>query len=59
MPSRTRREARERWQNQRDGEQKGQKMGGIEEQPGQEGRRLHSEKHACPRRGNPTAVKAV
>ncbi len=34
-------------------------MGGIEEQPGKEGRRLHSEKHACPRRGNPTAVKAV
>ena len=34
-------------------------MGGIEEQPGKEGRRLHSEKHACPRRKNPTAVKAV
>src|SRR5260370_8442300 len=34
-------------------------MGGIEEQPGKEGRRLHSEKYACPRRGNPTAVKAV
>src|SRR5216683_953739 len=24
-----------------------------------EGRRPHSEQHACPRRGNPTAVKAV
>ena len=29
---------------------KRQKMGEIEEQPGKEGRRLHSEKHACPRR---------
>ncbi len=34
-------------------------MGGIEEQPGKEGRRLHSEKYTCPRRGNPTAVKTV
>lgn len=34
-------------------------MGGIEEQPGKEGRRLYPQKHACPRRRNPTAVKAV
>ncbi len=34
-------------------------MRGIEEKPGKEARRLHSEKHACPRRGNPTAVKTV
>src|SRR5216684_7290122 len=34
-------------------------MGRIEKQPGKETMRLHSEKQACPRRGNPTAVKAV
>ncbi len=32
---------------------------GIEGQPGKEARRLHSEKQACPRRGNPTAVKTA
>ena len=34
-------------------------MGRIEKLPGKEARRLHSEKPACPRRGNPTAVKTV
>src|SRR5258706_335931 len=34
-------------------------MGGIEGEPGKKVRMLHSEKYACPRRGNPTAVKAV
>src|SRR5258708_37413655 len=34
-------------------------MGRIEEQSGKEGMRLHSEKQACPRRGNPTAVKTM
>jgi hypothetical protein len=38
---------------------KKEKRGRIEEQPGKETRRLHAEKPACPRRGNPTAVKAV
>jgi hypothetical protein len=32
-------------------------MGRIEEQSGKEARRLHAEKQACPKRGNPTAVK--
>lgn len=34
-------------------------MGEMEGQPGKKARRLHSEKHACPRRGNPTAGKTV
>src|SRR5260221_12503941 len=34
-------------------------MGRIEEQSGKEGMRLHSEKEAWPRRGNPTAVKTM
>src|SRR5512135_2184570 len=32
-------------------------MGRIEEQSGKEAMRLLSEKEACPRKGNPTAVK--
>jgi hypothetical protein len=47
---------RERWQKQRDGERKGQKMRGNEEQPGKEAMGLHSEKHACPRRGETEAT---
>ncbi len=31
---------------------KGQKRGGSEEQPGNEAKRLHSERQACPRQGN-------
>ena len=38
-----------------EGEKK-QKMREIEEQPGKEAIRLYSEKHACPRRGNPKAT---
>ena len=38
---------------------KRQKKGRIENQPGKEGMRLHPEKQAGPRRGNPTAVKTV
>ena len=34
-------------------------MGRIEKLPGKEAIRLHSDKPACPRRGNPTAVKTV
>src|SRR5579864_9365243 len=34
-------------------------MRGIEERPEQEAMRCHSEKRACPRRGNPTAVETV
>ena len=41
------------------GEQKGQKMGEIEEQRGKKARRFHSEKHACPSGENPTAVAGV
>jgi hypothetical protein len=33
-------------------------MRGIKEKPGKEAIRLHSEKHACPRRGNPEARDA-
>jgi hypothetical protein len=33
-------------------------MRGIEEEPGKEARRLHAEKHACPRRGNTEATEA-
>jgi hypothetical protein len=36
---------------------KGRKIGRIEEQPGKEAMRLYSEKQACPRSRNPTAVK--
>ncbi len=50
---------RERWQKQWDGEQKGQEMGRIEEQSEKEAMKLHSEKQACPRRENPTAVKTI
>jgi hypothetical protein len=35
------------------------KKGRIEEQPGKKAMRLHSDKQACPRRRNPTAVKTV
>ncbi len=38
------RPVRERWQKQRDGEQKGQQMGRIEEQSGKEAMKVHSEK---------------
>lgn len=38
---------------------KRQKKGRIENQPGKEAMRLHTEKQACPRRGTPTAVKTV
>ena len=48
-----------RWQNQRDGERKEQKMRRIEEKSGKKAMRLPSEKQTCPRRGNPTAVKTV
>src|SRR6266516_6605087 len=34
-------------------------MGRSEEEAGKEAMRLHSEKQACPRRGNPTAVKTM
>ena len=34
-------------------------MGEIEEQPGKKAMRCHSEKQACPRRTNPTAVETV
>src|ERR1700738_3861928 len=34
-------------------------MGRIENLPGKVATRLHSEKPACPRRGNPAAVKTV
>jgi hypothetical protein len=33
-------------------------MRGIEEKPGKEAMGLHSEKHACPRRGNTKATEA-
>jgi hypothetical protein len=49
--------ARERGQKQRGGEQKGQEMERIGEQSGKEDMKLHSEKQAYPRRGNPTDVK--
>jgi len=39
--------------------QKRQKRGRIEEQPAKEAMRLHTEKQACPRRKNLTAVKTV
>ena len=42
----------ERRQKQRDERRKEQKMREIKEQPGKEAMRLHSEKQACPRRGN-------
>ena len=41
------------------GEQKGQKMGEIEEQRGKKARRFHSEKHACPSGENLTAVAGM
>jgi hypothetical protein len=53
---RTRYGAWKRWQKPRDG---GQKVGRMEEQSGKEAIRLHSEKPACPRRGNRTTVKTV
>jgi len=41
-----------RWQNEKGGEQKGQKMMMKRETGGKEAMRYHSEKQACPRRGN-------
>src|SRR2546430_2958060 len=38
---------------------KRQKRGRIEEQSGKVAMRLHSEKHVCPRRRNPTALKTI
>jgi hypothetical protein len=56
---RTGRPARERWQNQRDGEQTRQKRGRLEDRPGKEAMRLHREKQACPRRRKLLALKTV
>ena len=50
---RTGRCARERWQNQRDGERKEQKMRRSQEKPGKKARRLHWEKQACRGEGTP------